>query len=94
MGKIKGKVLGKVTQLKLTQAQYDELMAGGLTTGQGGPQGTFSRIQGQVRKKDGEIIANITDRELDGLRTATGFSGTGGWQNWARAVLEQNNISY
>lgn len=94
MPKIKGKILGKVTPLKLTQEQYDELTKGGLTTGQGGPQSTFSRIHGQVRVKDGVAIAHVTDRELDGLRTATHFPGGGGWQNWARAVLDQNNISY
>lgn len=92
MAKIKSKTLGKSRQLRLTQTQYDELRSGGLTSGQGGPQSTFARILATVRTTTGEPIAHITDRELAGLRTATNLPGGGGWQNWAREVLEQNEI--
>ena len=93
MAKIKPKKLGKTTQLRLTPEQYEELRNGGLTSGQGGPQTTFARILAQVRTTTGEPVAHVTDRELEGLRTATNLPGGGGWQNWARQVLERNGLA-
>ena len=93
MAKIKSKNLGKTTQLRLTQEQYKALREGGFKTGRGGPQDTFARVLGQVRTTTGEPIAHATDRELNGLRTASNLPGSGGWQEWARDVLKQNGVA-
>ena len=94
MAKIKSKRLGRTTQLRLSQKQYEALRDGGFATGQGGPQTNFARVLALVRTADGEYIASVTDRELDGLRTAARMSGGGGWQDWAREMLTANGLSW
>ena len=84
--------VGKTTQLRLTDAQYAALQEGGFATGQGGPQTTFARVKALVRTTDGKAVASVTDRELDGLRTAARMQGGGGWQDWAREVLAANGV--
>jgi hypothetical protein len=86
------KALGKVTHLKLTPELYERLASGGLTSGQGGYQGTCQRILGSVRTVNGERSAQVTRRELEQLREWAERDDAGGWQDWARAVLQHNSL--
>lgn len=86
------KVLGRVTQLKLTPDLYERLAGGGSTSGQGGYQATCERIRASVRKVSDEYIASVTERELEQLREWARRDDAGGWQDWAREVLTHNNL--
>lgn len=94
MAKIKGKNLGRTTQLVLTPEQHKQLQEGGLTTGVGSPQETYRRVAALVRTHSGKPVAHVTDRELEGLRKCAQREGTGGWQDWARAVFMANNFTW
>jgi hypothetical protein len=92
MAKIRPKSLGRVTLLRLTQELYDRLKDGGLTTGDGGYQQTCQRILACVRTTTGQPVASATDRDLTGLRGYANRLDGGGWQDWARAVLQHNGL--
>lgn len=93
MAKIKPKLLGRITQLRLTPELYERLRDGGLTTGNGGYQQTCQRILACVRTIADQPIASVTERDLTGLRAYANRRDGGGWQDWARAVLQHNGLS-
>jgi hypothetical protein len=51
---MKGKVLGKATQLVLSKEQYERLP--GLSVGKGGYQTVFARVRDSVKKVNGNLV--------------------------------------
>lgn len=83
------RILGKVTQLKLSPELHARLPQ--LVSGQGGYQSTFRRIFDSVKIVDGKPIAHVIAKDLDSLKEWAGRDDAGSWQDWARAALAENS---
>ena len=88
--KIKGKVLGRVTELKLTQEQYEKLQRS--TTGQGGHQSLCQRVYESVVKKNGDLVALVYDVDMERIRVEVQRPDRGTWQDNFRAIMGANNL--
>ena len=85
---MKGKVLGKATQLVLSEEQHAKLPS--LAVGQGGYQTVFARIRDNVKKVNGNLVATVYTNDLEKLREWAQRPDEGTWQDWARSVLTKN----
>ncbi len=83
--KVKGKVLGKVRRLNLTQVQYDKLLE--CTTGQGGYQSLCRRVYDSVKNIDGNLVAQIYEADMERINTAIERPDRGTWQDLFREIL-------
>ena len=87
---MKGKVLGKATQLVLTKEQHEKLPA--LAVGRGGYQTVFAKIYDSVKIVNGNPTAAVYTNELDKLKDWAQRPDEGSWQDWARSVLTANGL--
>lgn len=85
---MKGKVLGKATELTLTQLQYDKLQ--GCTTGRGGNQGLCQRVHDSVKTKDGKLVAHVYEADMERINTAVQRQDRGTWQDLFREIMNAN----
>lgn len=88
MPKMKGKVLGKLTELVITEEQRNKLLE--YTHGQGGHQDLCARVHSSVREKDGRLIARVYDVDMEKIRKVVGRPDTGGWQGLFREIMGEN----
>ena len=86
---MKGKILGKVTELTLTQEQYDRLQE--YTTGQGGYQNLCQHVHDSVKKKDGKLVARVYDADMERINTAVQRPDKGSWQDLFREIMDANS---
>lgn len=85
---MKGKVLGRVTKLTITQQQYDKLK--GFTVGQGGHQSLCQKVYDSVKTQDGKLVANVYDVDLERINRLVGRPDDGSWQDVFREILNAN----
>jgi len=85
---MKGKVLGRVKELLLTQEQYDKLE--GCTTGRGGNQGLCQRVHDSVKTKDGKLVAHVYEADMERINTAVQRQDRGTWQDLFREIMNAN----
>jgi hypothetical protein len=88
MPKIKGKVLGKVRELSITQEQRVRLLD--YTTGQGGRQDLCQRVHDSVVTKDGKLVARVYDTDMVRIGELIARADTGGWQDLFREIMDAN----
>jgi hypothetical protein len=88
MPKMKGKVLGKVSELILTLEQHEKLLE--YTTGQGGSQNICQRVYDSVMERDGKLVAQVYDVDMQKIQIELDRKGTGGWQNLFREIMAAN----
>lgn len=86
---MKGKVLGKATELTLTQEQYDKLQE--YTTGRGGNQSLCERVHDSVKPKDGKLVAHVYEADMERINTAVQRPDKGSWQDLFREIMSVNN---
>ena len=85
---MKGKVLGKATELTLTQEQRDKLQA--YTVGQGGHQSLCQRVYDSVKTKDGKLVAYVYEADMDRINTLVQRPDDGSWQDLFREIINAN----
>jgi len=85
---MKGRILGKATQLVLTKKLHEELP--GLAVGRGGYQSTFGRVLDSVKIIDGKPVAHVYTKDMEKLQEWAQRNDAGSWQDWARAALAEN----
>lgn len=86
--KMKGKVLGKVRELVITQEQHTRLLD--YTTGKGGRQDLCQRVYDSVAHKAGKLVARVYDADMARIEELIARPDTGGWQDLFREVMEAN----
>lgn len=95
MPKMKGKLLGKTTALKLTETQAIEARdSGTIKKTTGGYQATFSDISRALKIIDGQNVAHVYDVILEKLKDYARRVDTGSYQDWSREVLTANKIDW
>ena len=85
---MKGKVLGKATELTLTQDQYDRLQA--YTVGKGGNQSLCERVHDSVRTKDGRLVARVYEADMKRINKLIVRADEGSWQDLFREIIHAN----
>lgn len=88
MPKMKGKVLGKVTELAITQDQRTRLLD--YTTGTGGRQDLCQRVYDSVVTKDGKLVARVYDTDMVRIQELVDRPDSGGWQDLFREIVDAN----
>ena len=86
--KVKGKVLGKATELTLTQEQYNKLQE--YTTGQGGNQNLCQRVHDSVQTKNGKLVAHVYEADMDRINKLVQRPDEGSWQDLFREIINAN----
>jgi hypothetical protein len=95
MPKMKGKVLGKTTVLKLTQKQVmDARDFGTVKQTDGGYQITFREISSRIKTVNGASEAHVYDKVLDKIKAYANRKEGGGYQDWCCDVLAANGIAW
>ncbi len=95
MPKMKGKVLGKTTVLKLTDKQVDEARDfGTIKKTTGGYQSTFQDVARAIKTIDGQPVTQVYAVTLDKLKNYAGRTDSGSYQDWCRDVLTANGIDW
>lgn len=85
---MKGKVLGKATELTLTQDQYNKLQE--YTTGQGGYQSLCQRVHDSVKTKDGKLVAHVYEADMERINATVQRPDKGSWQDLFREIMNAN----
>ena len=85
---MKGKVLGRATELTLTQEQYYKLQE--YTTGQGGNQNLCQRVHDSVQTRDGKLVARVYEADMDRISKLIQRPDEGSWQDLFRAIINAN----
>ncbi len=85
---MKGKVLGKATELTLTQEQYDRLQA--YTIGRGGNQSLCERVYDSVKTKAGKLVAHVYEADMERINKLVQRSDDGSWQDLFRDIMKAN----
>lgn len=88
--KIKGKILGRATELTITEEQYEKLLR--CTTGQGGNQSLCQRVYDGVIQRDGKRIARVYTADMERIKTAVQRPDKGTWQDVFREIMSANNM--
>jgi hypothetical protein len=82
---MKGKVLGKPTELILTNEQYHKLKA--YTTGRGGNQSLCQRVFDSVKAKNGRLVAHVYDADMERITKLINRPDNGSWQDLFREIV-------
>jgi len=85
---MKGKILGKVRELILTDEQYDRLQE--CTTGRGGYQSLCQRVYDSVKTKSGKLVAHVYEADMERINKAAQRNDSGSWQDLCREILCAN----
>ena len=85
---MKGKVLGKATELALNQEQYDKLQT--YTVGQGGNQSLCQRVYDSVKTKDGKLVARVYEADMERINKLVQRPDDGSWQDLFREIINAN----
>lgn len=85
---MKGKVLGKATELTLTQEQYDRLQA--YTVGKGGHQSLCQRVYDNVTIRDGRLVARVYETDMERINKLVQRPDEGSWQDLFRDIVNAN----
>jgi len=88
---MKGKVLGKATELALNPEQYDKLQK--FTVGQGGNQSLCRRVYDSVKTKDGNLFAYVYESDMERISKLVERPDDGSWQDLFREILNANKRS-
>lgn len=95
MPKMKGKVLGKTTVLKLTDKQVGEARDfGTIKKTTGGYQSAFQDVARAIKTIDGQPVTQVYAVTLDKLKNYAGRTDSGSYQDWCREVLTANGIGW
>ena len=95
MPTMKGKVLGKLTNLKLTPQQADDARNyGKIKKTDGGYQVTFREISAAIQTINGAPVARVYDTVLDKIKAYANRVDGGSYQDWCRDVLTANGITW
>lgn len=86
---MKGKVLGKAKELVLTEEQRSRLEEYA-TAGQGGYQSLCGRVVDRIRHKDGKIVAQVYEADMERISEAAQHGDDGGWQGLFREIVLAN----
>ena len=87
---MKGKVLGRVAELTVTEEQCAKLQRS--TTGQGGHQSLCQRVYDSVVKKDGKLVARVYEVDMERIRAEVQRPDRGTWQDTFREIMSANNL--
>ncbi|MBX3652069.1 MAG: hypothetical protein KF771_11930 [Burkholderiales bacterium] len=90
--KPKSKVLGRATELVLTDQQRQKLL--NATTGRGGNQSLCERVHDSIIHRNGTLVARVYDADMERIMTAVRRPDRGTWQDVFREILTANNIDY
>ena len=88
---MKGKVLGKATELALSREQYDKLHT--YTVGRGGNQSLCQRVYDSVKTKDGKLFAYVYESDMERIGKLVERPDDGSWQDLFREILSVNKKS-
>ena len=90
MPKMKGRTLGKPTDLVITAEQRQKLLE--YTTGQGGRQDLCRRVYDSVRTIDNKLAARVYQADMERIHELVNRDDSGGWQDLFREILTQNGL--
>jgi hypothetical protein len=90
MPKMKGRVLGKPTDLVITAEQREKLRE--YTTGRGGRQDLCQRVYDSVRTVDSKLIARVYGDDMRRIQELVEREDSGGWQDLFREILAENGL--
>jgi len=85
---MKGKVLGKATELALNQEQYAKLQT--YTVGQGGYQSLCQRVYDSVKTRDGKLFAYVYEADMERITKLVERPDDGSWQDLFREIYNVN----
>ncbi|MDB5808826.1 MAG: hypothetical protein JWN94_948 [Betaproteobacteria bacterium] len=85
---MKGKVLGKITKLRITQEQFDKVKSG--TAGIGGHQSLCQKFCDGVKTENGTMYAHVYDADMVRIKTLVDRPDDGSWQGVFREILGAN----
>lgn len=87
---VKGRTLGKGQTLKITEAQYQELL--NATTGSGGNQTLCADLHRRAKRSDGALWTMAYPKEVGRMKDFASRSDKGTWQRIYREILEANGL--